>query len=76
MRDVADLSDVDGIAVEPESLEVVVEELAHAIVADQEGEPSTPGRARVVRPPLWSASGDGPGCRPSVGLVMILADDA
>ena len=35
VSDVTDLGEVDGISVVPVSLDVVVEELAHAIVADQ-----------------------------------------
>jgi hypothetical protein len=37
VRNVADLGEVDGIAVEPAPLHLVVEELAHAILADQRG---------------------------------------
>ena len=36
------LRDVDGVAVEPTPLRVVVEELAHAILADKRGHRTTP----------------------------------
>jgi hypothetical protein len=45
LRNAADLepmADVDGVAVEPTPLRVVVEELAHAILADKRGHRSTP----------------------------------
>jgi len=40
--DLASLGDVDGVAVEPTPLRVVVEELAHAILADKRGQRETP----------------------------------
>lgn len=45
LRNAADLepmADVDGVAVEPTPLRVVVEELAHAILADKRGQRNTP----------------------------------
>ncbi len=40
--DVAAMGDVDGVAVEPTPLRVVVEELAHAVLADKREHRSTP----------------------------------
>jgi hypothetical protein len=40
--DLASLGDVDGVPVEPTPLRVVVEELAHAILADKRGQRETP----------------------------------
>ena len=40
--DVAALAQVDGVTVEPTPLRVVVEELAHAILADRRGQRETP----------------------------------
>jgi hypothetical protein len=45
LRNAGDLEpmlEVDGVAVEPTPLRVVVEELAHAILADKRGHRSTP----------------------------------
>jgi hypothetical protein len=40
--DVGVVRDVDGVAVEPTPLRIVVEELAHAILADKRGQRATP----------------------------------
>jgi len=42
LGDLSPVTDVDGIAVEPTPLRVVIEELAHAILADRRGQRETP----------------------------------
>lgn len=65
--DVAGLSDVDGVPVEPTPLCVVVDELAHAIVADRREcrppDPSLASFAHLFRPDLHHAE-DAPTPRP------------
>ena len=65
--DVATLHEVDGVSVEPTPLRVVVEELAHAILADKRGHRHTPSAlasfAHLFAPELEDA-GDAEPSRP------------
>jgi hypothetical protein len=70
LRNVSDLepvAEVDGVAVEPTPLRVVVEELAHAILADKRGHRHTPSAlasfAHLFAPELEDA-GDAEPSRP------------
>jgi hypothetical protein len=67
LRNEADLepmADVDGVAVEPTPLRVVVEELAHAILADKRGQRNTPSAlasfAHLFAPQLEDAESGEP----------------
>jgi hypothetical protein len=62
--DLEPMVEVDGVAVEPTPLRVVVEELAHAILADKRGHRSTPSAlasfAHLFAPHLDDAEGGEP----------------
>jgi hypothetical protein len=58
--DVGVMSDVDGVAVEPTPLRIVVEELAHAILADKRGHRATPAALASFAHLFGPALEDGP----------------
>jgi len=62
--DMTPVAEVDGVAVEPTPLRVVVEELAHAILADRRGHRETPAAlasfAHLFGPELDDAEGADP----------------